>query len=113
MSRPPHIRNRFVLIGDIALIVVSVLGSFALRLNVDRIAVLFSRRCADVCRRADHQNSSVLFLRLISPPVIHASTGELRLITAAVTSASVLVSGVMLLSSSARTCSYQVCRVPP
>ena len=37
----PHIRNRFVLIGDIALIIVSVLGSFALRLNVSELPFYF------------------------------------------------------------------------
>ena len=36
-----HIRNRFVLIGDIALILVSVLGSFALRLDVGELPYYF------------------------------------------------------------------------
>ena len=36
-----QIRNRFVLIGDIALIIVSVLGSFALRLDVGQLPFYF------------------------------------------------------------------------
>ena len=36
-----HIRNRFVLVGDIALIIISVLGSFALRLDVGELPFYF------------------------------------------------------------------------
>jgi hypothetical protein len=36
-----HVRNRFVLIGDIALIIISVLGSFALRLDVGELPFYF------------------------------------------------------------------------
>ena len=36
-----HVRNRFVLIGDIALIIISVLGSFALRLDVVELPFYF------------------------------------------------------------------------
>jgi FlaA1/EpsC-like NDP-sugar epimerase len=39
-ARQP-VRNRFVLIGDIALTVVSVLGSFALRLDVGELPYYF------------------------------------------------------------------------
>ena len=41
MSSRPNVRNRFVLIGDIALIIVSVLGSFALRLDVSELPFYF------------------------------------------------------------------------
>ena len=97
MSRPPHIRNRFVLIGDIALIVVSVLGSFALRLNVEELpfyfpAVLLMSAVALVIKIPVYFSFG-LYRRLW----IYASTGELRLITVAVTTASVLTSGVMAL----------------
>ena len=34
MSSRPTVRNRFMLLSDFALILVSVLGSFALRLDV-------------------------------------------------------------------------------
>ena len=96
-SRLPHIRNRFVLIGDIALIVVSVLGSFALRLNVEELpfyfpAVLLMSAVALLIKIPVY-----FFFGLYRRLWIYASTGELRLITVAVTTASVLTSGVMAL----------------
>ena len=41
MTTRGHVRNRFVLIGDIALTIVSVLGSFALRLDVGELPYYF------------------------------------------------------------------------
>ena len=41
MNHRPHLRNRFVFLGDIALIIVSVLGSFALRLDVGQLPFYF------------------------------------------------------------------------
>src|SRR4026209_16091 len=92
----PRLHNRFVLIGDIALTIVSVLGSFALRLNVSELpfyfpAVLLMSAVALMVKIPVHYLFG-LYRRLW----IYASTGELRLITAAVTSASVIVSGVIL-----------------
>jgi len=91
-----HIRNRFVLIGDIALIIVSVLGSFALRLDVGELpfyfpAVLLMSVVALLIKLPVY-----FFFGLYRRLWIYASTGELRLITAAVTSASVISSSVML-----------------
>ncbi len=91
-----HIRNRFVLIGDIALIIVSVLGSFALRLDVGQLpfyfpAVVFMSAVALIIKIP-----VFFFFGLYRRLWIYASTGELRLITVAVTSASVIVSSVML-----------------
>ena len=100
-SRPPHIRNRFVLIGDIALIVVSVLGSFALRLNVEELPFYFPAVVLMSVVALIIKIPVYFFFGLYRRLWIYASTGELRLITAAVTSASVLVSGVMLLLISA------------
>ena len=37
----PHVRNRYVLYGDLLLTVVSVMGSFALRLDVDQLPFYF------------------------------------------------------------------------
>ena len=97
MTSPrPHVRNRFVFIGDIALTIVSVLGSFALRLNVSELpfylpAVLLMSAVALLVKIPIYYLFG-LYRRLW----IYASTGELRLITAAVTSASVIVSGAML-----------------
>ena len=97
MNSPrPNIRNRFVLIGDIALTIVSVLGSFALRLDVGQLpfyfpAVLLMSAVALVIKIPVYY-----FFGLYRRLWIYASTGELRLITAAVTAASVLTSGIML-----------------
>ena len=90
-----HIRNRFVLLGDIALIIVSVLGSFALRLDVGQLpyyfpAVILMSGVALAIKIPVYYIFG-LYRRLW----IYASTGELQLITVAVTTASVLASGVM------------------
>ncbi len=97
MSSRPQVRNRFVLIGDIALIIVSVLGSFALRLDVSELPFYFPAAlmmCAvALLVKIPVYYSFGLYRRLW----VYASTSELRLITVAVTTATVLTSGVMLL----------------
>lgn len=98
MSSPrPHIRNRFVLIGDIALIIVSVLGSFALRLNVSQLPFYFPAALTMCAVALIIKIPVYYFFGLYRRLWIYASTNELRLITAAVTTASVLTLGVMLL----------------
>jgi len=97
MSRLPHIRNRFVLIGDIALIIVSVLGSFALRLNVEELPYYFPAVVLMSAVALVIKIPVYYFFGLYRRLWIYASTGELRLITVAVTTASVLTSGVMAL----------------
>lgn len=90
-----NIRNRFVLIGDIALTIVSVLGSFALRLDVGELPYYFPAVLL-MCVVALLIKIPVYFLfGLYRRLWIYASTGELRLITVAVTTASVVTSGVM------------------
>lgn len=96
-----HIRNRFVLIGDIALTIVSVLGSFALRLNVEELPFYFPAVVLMCAVALAIKIPTYFFFGLYRRLWIYASTGELRLITVGVTSASVLVSGVMLLLISA------------
>ncbi len=92
-----HVRNRFVLMGDLALIVVSALGSFALRLDVSQLPYYFPAALM-MCAVALLIKVSVYFyFGLYRRLWIYASTSELRLITVAVTTASVLTSGVMLL----------------
>ncbi|MFZ5908752.1 MAG: polysaccharide biosynthesis protein [Chloroflexota bacterium] len=96
-----HLRNRYVLLGDLALIIVSVMGSFALRLDVAQLpyyfpAILVMMGVA-LAVKVPVYFAFGLYRRLWA----YASTGELRLITAAVTAASVLTSGVMLLLLSA------------
>lgn len=91
-----HIRNRFVLIGDIALIIISVLGSFALRLDVGELPFYFPAALI-MCAVALFIKLPVYyFFGLYRQLWIYASTNELRLITVAVSAASVLASGVML-----------------
>jgi len=92
-----HIRNRYVLLGDLALIIVSVMGSFALRLDVGQLpfyfpAILIMMAIA-LLTKVPVYYAFGLYRRLW----VYASTNELRLITVAVTTASVVTSGLMLL----------------
>lgn len=97
MSSSSHTRNRFVLIGDIALIIVSVLGSFALRLDVSELPFYFPAALV-MCAVALLVKIPVYYyFGLYRRLWVYASTSELRLITVAVTAASVSTSGVMLL----------------
>ena len=92
-----QIRNRYVLLGDLALIIVSVMGSFALRLDVGQLpfyfpAILIMMGVA-LSTKVPVYYAFGLYRRLW----VYASTSELRLITVAVTTASVVTSGLMLL----------------
>ncbi len=80
MSSRSHVRNRFVLVGDLALTVVSVLGSFALRLDASQLPY-----------------PTYYFFGLYRRLWAYASTNELRLITFAVSAASVLTTGALLI----------------
>ncbi|MCL4272417.1 MAG: polysaccharide biosynthesis protein [Anaerolineales bacterium] len=96
MSSRPHVRNRFVLIGDIALIIVSVLGSFALRLDVRELPYYFPAALV-MCAVALAVKILVYYsFGLYRRLWVYASTNELRLIIVAVTTASVLTGGLML-----------------
>lgn len=97
MSSRPHIRNRFVLIGDIALIIVSVLGSFALRLDVSELPFYFPAALVMCAAALTVKIPVYYYFGLYRRLWVYASTSELRLITVAVTTASVVTSGVMLL----------------
>ncbi|HET7144899.1 MAG TPA: nucleoside-diphosphate sugar epimerase/dehydratase [Anaerolineales bacterium] len=97
MSTRPPVRNRFVLIGDFALIIISVLGSFALRLDASELPFYFPAALV-MCAVAILIKIPVYFnFGLYRRLWVYASTSELRLITVAVTTASVLTAGVMLL----------------
>ncbi|MBK8417744.1 nucleoside-diphosphate sugar epimerase/dehydratase [Candidatus Villigracilis saccharophilus] len=96
-SSRPKIRNRFVLIGDIALIIISVLGSFALRLDVSELPFYFPAALVMCAVGLIIKLPVYFYFGLYRRLWIYASTSELRLITVAVTAASVLTSGVMLL----------------
>lgn len=93
----PQIRNRFVLIGDLALIVISVLGSFALRLSASNLSFYFPAVLVMCAVALLVKIPTFYFFGLYRRLWAYASTNELRLITAAVSTASVLTSGVMLL----------------
>jgi FlaA1/EpsC-like NDP-sugar epimerase len=84
-----------VLIGDIALTIVSVLGSFALRLDVGELPYYFPAVILMCAVALLIKIPAYFFFGLYRRLWIYASTGELRLITVAVTTASVLTSGVM------------------
>lgn len=91
-----HLRNRYVLIGDLALIIVSVMGSFALRLDVAQLPFYFPAMLIMCGVALVVKTSAYYFFGLYRRLWVYASTRELRLITVAVTTASVLTSGVML-----------------
>ena len=93
----PHLRNRYVLIGDLILIIVSVMGSFALRLDVTQLPFYFPAMLVMCGVALLIKTPTYFFFGLYRRIWVYASTHELRLITAAVTTASVLTSGVMLL----------------
>jgi FlaA1/EpsC-like NDP-sugar epimerase len=90
-----QIQNRFVWIGDIALIVISVLSSFALRLDVGELPYYFPAVVLMGMVALITKIPVFYFFGLYRRIWMYASTGELRLITTAVTAASVLTSGVM------------------
>ena len=96
-SKPKfQLRNRFVLFGDMALILVSVLGSFALRLDVAQLPYYFPAAVL-MCAVALVVKIPVYYLFGLYRRIwIYASIGELRLIVTSVTTASVLTAGVML-----------------
>lgn len=92
-----NIRNRYVLLGDLALVIVSVMGSFALRLDAEQLPFYFPAIVIMIgvalLTKIPVYYAFGLYRRLW----IYASTNELRLITVAVSTASVVTSGVMLL----------------
>lgn len=96
MSSRPHVRNRFVLIGDIALIIVSVLGSFALRLDARELPYYFPAALVMCAVALAVKIPVYYFFGLYRRLWVYASTNELRLIIIAVTAASVLTGGLML-----------------
>ncbi|MEW6028714.1 MAG: polysaccharide biosynthesis protein [Chloroflexota bacterium] len=90
-----HIRNRFVLLGDLALIVISVLGSFFLRLDVSAISFYFPAMLVMSVVALLVKVPIYYFFGLYRRLWVYASTSELKLIAAAVTTGSVLTSAVM------------------
>jgi len=97
MKRKINIRNRYLLLGDVALILVSVLGSYAIRLELSP-------------QFFDYLESAVwmIAISMVIKPITYfyfglyrrmwayASVQELKLIALAVSSASVFVSVLMI-----------------
>jgi FlaA1/EpsC-like NDP-sugar epimerase len=94
------LRNRFFLIGDLILIIISVLGSFALRLELGPLFIFYLP-----------QAGWMILIALLVKPIVYrkfglyrrlwsyASANEIKPIVAAVTSASVFVAlGVLVLT---------------
>ena len=92
----PHLRNRYVLYGDLVLIIVSVMGSFALRLDVGQLPYYFPATLTMCAVALAIKVPTYYFFGLYRRLWIYASTHELRLITAAVTAAAVITSAAML-----------------
>jgi FlaA1/EpsC-like NDP-sugar epimerase len=90
------LRNRTVLYGDLALIVISVMGSFALRLDVGQLPYYFPATLVMCVVALAIKVPTYYFFGLYRRLWIYASTHELRLITVAVTTASVITSAAML-----------------
>ena len=92
----PHVRNRYLLIGDVMLIIVAVMGSFALRLDSAQLPYYIPAMLIMCAVALAIKLPTYYLFGLYRRMWIYASTNELRLITAAVTTGSVLTSGVML-----------------
>lgn len=91
-----HFRNRHVLIGDVAAVIFSVLGSFALRLDVSQLPYYFPAVLIMIGVALLVKLPVYYFFGLYRRMWIYASVNELKLITAAVTTASAAVAGIML-----------------
>ncbi|MCP4139284.1 MAG: polysaccharide biosynthesis protein [Chloroflexi bacterium] len=90
-------RNRYVLIGDLLVIVISVMGSFALRLDSGQLPHYFPAIAMMATVALAIKTPIYYFFGLYRRMWIYASINELKLIASAVTTASVATSGVMLL----------------
>ena len=98
MKNKFNIRNRYILIGDTVLIIVSVLSAYILRLELFEIFNNYYLSLYWMLGLSLVIKLSVYyFFGLYRRMWVYASMKELRLILAAVTTASVLVSGSMYL----------------
>ena len=97
-SKPvPSIRNRYLLLGDLLLIILAVLGSYALRFELGNLfffylpSAYWMAGAALIIKPLVYQ-----YFGLYRRMWIYASTRELILIVAAVATSSVLLSAVMI-----------------
>jgi FlaA1/EpsC-like NDP-sugar epimerase len=97
MKNSRNIRNRYLLIGDIFLIAISILLAFQLRLEFNEVFLIYSRSVLWMIGISIIIRPIIYyFFGLYRRMWIYASTRELKSITLAVTLASVIVSIVML-----------------
>ncbi len=100
MKSKTSIRNRYVFLLDLVFIVFSVLGSYALRLEMGTLFYFYLRSAYWMIGVALVIKTAVYYaFGMYRRMWIYASVKELRLIVGAVTTASVLVSGVMIVLS--------------
>ena len=93
----PNIRNRFVLLGDLILIIIVGLGSYAMRLDLNTLFPFYTPSiiwmvCIALVVKPLVYYEFGLYRRLW----VYASVQELKIIVAAVTTASILVSVTMI-----------------
>ncbi len=97
MKSRPNIRNRYVLLADVILVVVSVLGSYVLRLELGAAFSFYLPSAYWMIGTALVIKPLVYYyFRLYRRMWIYASVQELKLIVAAVSAASVMLSVVMV-----------------
>jgi FlaA1/EpsC-like NDP-sugar epimerase len=97
MKTRPNIRNRYVLLVDILMVVVSVIGSYVLRLELGAAFSFYLPSAYWMIGTALIIKPLIYYyFRLYRRMWIYASVQELKLILTAVTTASVLLSVVMV-----------------
>lgn len=97
MRSRPTIRNRYMLLADIILIIVSVIGSYVLRLELGAAFTFYSPSAFWMIGSALIIKPLIYYyFRLYRRMWIYASVQELKLIVAAVSAASVVLSVVMV-----------------
>ncbi len=95
-KKKPKIRNRYVLVGDLFAILISVIGSFALRLDASELPYYFPAILTMCVVALLVKTSIYYFFGLYRRMWVYASVNELKLIASAVTTASAATAGVML-----------------
>ncbi len=100
MKSKPNIRNRYLLLLDLLFIIISVLGAYALRLEVGALFFFYLPSAYWMIGISLFVKSIVyFFFGMYRRMWVYASIRELRLIVAAVTTASIMVGGIMVFVS--------------
>ena len=100
MKSKPNIRNRYVFLLDLVFMVFSVLGAYALRLEIGALFYFYLRSAYWMIAVSLVVKTLVYyFFGMYRRMWVYASVKELRLIVGAVTTASALVGGIMVLLS--------------